>query len=451
LASAFALHAEVRLPAIFCDDMVLQQQSEVAIWGWSKANGSVKVVGSWDNRSYTTRCNADGFWKVAIKTPVASFTPYTLNISDGKALMIKNILIGEVWLCSGQSNMEMPLKGMLAWGQHVEGAQEEILTASRYVIRCFTIERKTSETPLADTRGKWEIASPQTAPDFSATAWFFGKRLFETLGVPIGLINSSWGGSRIETWTSAEALNDLKVKAEKQNMKPSCLFNGMINPIVGYGIKGMVWYQGEANRNEPEDYPALFDAMVRDFRRRWTGDFPVYYCQIAPFHYYDGDLNTAFLREAQGKCMLQTSETGMAVLMDAASPECIHPAKKKDAGDRLAFWALAKTYDIQGIRYRSPEYKSMTTNGDVAIITFEMYGSLGLTSHGKELRNFQVAGKSRWFAPAKAVLLGNRVFLYAPDVAEPIAVRYCFDDASEAELFTIDANLPISSFRTDDW
>jgi sialate O-acetylesterase len=225
----------------------------------------------------------------------------------------------------------------------------------------------------------------------------------------------------------------------------------MLYPVVGYGIRGAIWYQGESNREEAQLYVKMFDQMVRGWRDIWeVGEFPFYYCQIAPFN-YGGGLNSGYIREAQAQGLL-TPNTGMAVLMDAESPFCIHPPKKKDAGERMALWALAKTYGMEKIHYRSPEVKSIDFEGRLAVVTFELFGSgPGLTTYGKEILKFQVAGKDKRFQPAKAALAGNKVYLFSPSVAEPVAVRYCFDDTSATEIFSVEGNLPVSSFRSDDW
>jgi sialate O-acetylesterase len=380
-----------------------------------------------------------------------------MTVSDGKPVSVKNVLIGEVWVCSGQSNMEMPMKGY--FDQPVEGGPDAIAHSNNRGIRCFTVKKSSKAAPQDDCSGTWEVANAQTVPDFTATGYFFARLLNQALDVPVGLLHTSWGGSRIEAWMTPESLKDIPEKPvpatdadiKVQNGTPTVLYNGMLKPLVGYGIRGAIWYQGESNKEEPALYVKMFDKMVRGWREIWgVGEFPFYYCQIAPFN-YGGGLNSGYIREAQSKGLL-TPNTGMAVLMDAESPYCIHPPKKKDAGERMALWALAKTYGMEKMHYRSPEVKSTTIEGRVIIIEFDLFGSpSGLTTKGKELRNFKVAGKDKRFHEAKAALLGNKVYVFSPRVAEPVAVRYCFDDISATELFTVEGNLPISSFRTDEW
>ena len=464
----FEAHADIKLPAIFGDNMVLQQQSDVAVWGWTKPHVGVTVTSSWDRKSYSVKSDAKGHWRVKMLTPVAGFTPHTLTISDGKSVTLNNILIGEVWICSGQSNMEMPMRGYR--DQPVEGGPEAIASSTNQGIRCFTMKKNSKTTPQDDCTGTWEVANPQTTPEFTATGYFFGRLINQALNVPIGLIHTSWGGSSIEAWMTPNSLKDIPEKpvpASDDDIKspigtPTMLYNGMIHPIVGYGIRGAIWYQVEANRNEPALYVKMFEAMVCEWRHLWgVGEFPLYYCQIAPYNYVGG-INSAYIREAQAKGMTTTPNTGMAVLMDAESVDCIHPPKKRDAGERLALWALAETYGMDKMHYRSPILKSFETEGRLVVLTFDMDETPGLatgreilnpglTSYGKEILNFRIAGKDKQFYPAKAAYLGNKVFVFSPLVLEPVAVRYCFDDTSATELFTVEGNLPVSSFRTDDW
>lgn len=451
------VHADVKLPAVFNNNMVLQQQSEVAVWGWAKPNTSITVAVSWNKKAYGAKSNAQGYWRLKIETPAAGFTPYTLTISDGKPVTIENILIGEVWVCSGQSNMNMRMRGCPEG--HVEGGPEAIVLSSNPGIRCFTVSYASKATPLEDCTGIWETASPQTTPLFTATGYFFARLLNMTLNVPVGLIHTSLGGSSIEAWMTPNSLKNIPkipvpapyTEITNPYNTPTVLYNGMLHPIVGYGIRGAIWYQGESNRSESSLYAKMFDAMVRDWRNLWgIGEFPFYYCQITPYNYNDA-YNSAYLREAQAKGMTTTPNTGMAVLMDANSPNTIHPANKRDAGERMALWALARTYGMNGIHYRSPEFKSLETEGRVAVVSFDIGTDPGLTAYDKEILNFQIAGKDKHFHPAKAACSGNRVYVFSPFVAEPVAVRYCFDDTSATELFSIEGNLPVSSFRTDDW
>lgn len=453
---ALQAKAEIRLPAVISDNMVLQQESKVSLWGWAKANSQVKINTSWNGKSYVVKSDAAGYWLTQVSTPKASYTPYSITVSDGRTITLRNILIGEVWLCSGQSNMEMPMKGFKA--QPIEGGPEAIAHSANHAIRCFTVKKASAFTPQPHCEGNWEIAGPATTGNFTATGYYFARLLHQTLRVPIGLIHASWGGSRIEAWMNPESLHGISKTPIPQpgsevttpHRTPTLLFNGMIHPLIGYTLKGTIWYQGEGNRNEPDEYIKLFDSMVRQWRCLWgIGEFPFYYCQIAPNNYTD--CNSAYMREAQTKGMRTTPHTGMVVLMDSESPDCIHPAKKKMAGERLAMWALAKTYHMEGIHYKSPEVKSIEREGRLLVLTFDMESNPGLTSYGKEIRHFQIAGADKKFHSATAILSGNQLFLFSPAVTTPVATRYCFDNTSPTEIFTVEGNLPLSSFRTDNW
>jgi sialate O-acetylesterase len=453
---SFQAQAEIKLPAIFSDNMVLQQQSKVAVWGWAKPNTAVKVSASWDKKSYSVKSDNTGYWKLSVQTSSAGFTSYTLTVSDGKAITLKNILIGEVWVCSGQSNMTMPMKGYE--GQPVAGAPNDIAHSTNPAIRCFSLKRNSKIEPQDDCIGIWESANQGTVPDFPATAYYFGRLINQALNVPVGLIHTSWGGSSIEAWMTPHSLKEIPEKPvpltvadiRVPNRTPTVLYNGMLHPIVGYGMRGVIWYQGENNRDEAALYVKMFDKMVREWRDIWgIGEFPFYYCQLAPYNYGSG--NSAYIREAQAQGLITTPNTGMAVLMDAESINCVHPPKKKDAGERMALWALAKTYGMDNMHYRSPEVKSVEMEGRVAIITLDYTGSTGLTTFGKEIVNFKIAGKNKRFYDAKAALAGNKIYVFSPAVVEPEAVRYCFDDTSSTEIFTVEGNLPLSSFRTDNW
>ncbi|MDR1951300.1 MAG: sialate O-acetylesterase [Bacteroidales bacterium] len=457
LFAGLNMRADVKLSAIFSDNMVLQQQSQVDVWGWAKPNTNVSIVGSWDRKTYTVRSHANGYFRTKISTPNAGFTPHTLTISDGKPVVLQNVLIGEVWIASGQSNMEMPMKGFR--NEPIEGGPEAIVSSANPGIRCFTLRRNSTLTPQDDCSGIWEVANPETTPEFTATGYFFARLINQVLNVPVGVIHTSWNGSAIEAWMTSNSLKTIPEKIiptsqadiTSPHRTPTLLYNGMIHPIVGYGMRGAIWYQGESNRQEPELYAKLFDAMIREWRNLWTiGEFPFYYCQIAPYN-YEPNFNTAYLREAQHKVMSTTPNTGMAVLMDVGNFHSIHPPQKREAGERLALWALAQTYGMAKMHYRSPELRSFETEGRVAVLTFDMSANPGLTTYGQEILNFQVAGENKRFSPAKAAVLGNKVYVFSPLVDKPVAVRYCWDNTSASEIFTVEGNLPVSSFRTDDW
>lgn len=448
--------SEIKMPAIFGDNMVLQQQTNAAIWGNASAGATVTVKTSWNGKSHTVKAGADGKWKTKVQTPAAG-GPYTITISDGKPLVIRNVMIGEVWVCSGQSNMEMPMKGYR--NQPVTGSNEYIATSSNEQIRLITVPRLASMSPLDDFNGSWKLCEPENVAEFSATAYFFGLMLNKTLKVPVGLICTSWGGTRIEPWMSEDGLKDFdwvklpdksSVPEKLSQQTPTVLFNAMINPIAGYGIRGAIWYQGEANRNEPVQYRKLMPGLALNWRNVWgVGDFPMYYVQIAPYDNGPTGLNSAFLREAQLKASTAIPNFGMACIMDTGEKDCIHPANKKAAGDRLAYQALVKTYGKKGFACDGPVLKDMRTEGNMVFLTFDNAPN-GLTSFGKELSCFEVAGANKRFYPAKAFITNAGITLFSPSVPQPVAVRYAFRDFIVGDLFNTEG-IPASSFRTDEW
>lgn len=458
--SSFAV---VKPASVFTDHMVLQQKTEVAVWGWAKSNSMVTLTASWDKKKYTGKADANGKWKIKIATPKAG-GPYEMIISDGVALILKDILIGEVWFCGGQSNMEMPMKGFK--NQPILGSNEAILKSSNTQIRLYTVPRSsTTERQDNSKPSDWKVASPETVSNFSATAYHFGKLLSEMLGVPVGLINDSYGGSTVEAWMSPELLKsfpEIKVPLKTDSIKvvnqtPTTLYNGMLYPVMGYGIRGAIWYQGESNQSRPDRYEDLFPAMVKEWRSVWgMGEFPFYYAQIAPYRYVKsenmqtaGKLNSAFLRDAQRKSIAKISNSGMAVLMDIGEELCIHPANKEKGGRRLAYLALGNTYGIKGFVYASPEYESMSVKEGSVTVKFKNAPN-GLTSFSKPLTLFEVAGADKVFLPAKAVLSGSSITVSSEAVPVPVAVRYAFKDFVIGDLYS-NEGLPVSSFRTDDW
>jgi sialate O-acetylesterase len=450
------IRAEVKMPAIFGDNMVLQQQTEAAIWGKADLNATVRITTSWNKKSYSVRADKDGMWKVKVSTPVAG-GPYNVTISDGKPVSLMNVMIGEVWVCSGQSNMEMPMKGY--GNQPITGSNEYIALASNANIRLITVPKSASLTLLDDFKGSWKLCEPENVSEFSATAYFFGLMLNRALDVPVGLINTSWGGTRIEPWISEAGIRnfdwvklpDKNIQQEKLSQQtPTVLYNAMINPIAGYGIRGAIWYQGEANRNEPVQYQKLMPGLAENWRLEWgVGDFPMYYVQIAPYDYGPTGLNSAYLREAQLKAASEGKNMGMACIMDTGEKDCIHPANKKAAGDRLAYLALAKTYGRKGFASDGPVLKEMKIEGNQVKLTFNNAPN-GLTSYGKQLSCFELAGANKRFYPAMAVITGTGITLFSLSVNEPAAVRYAFKDFIIGDLFNTEG-LPASSFRTDTW
>ena len=450
-------NAEVKLPKIFSDNMVLQQQTVCNLWGTAAANKTVKVTTSWDKQTYKVQAAEDGSWKVQVRTPQAG-GPYDISFNDGKETVLKNVLIGEVWICSGQSNMEMQMKGFKQ--QPVEGTTEELLNCKDSQLRLFTVKRHVSLTPEWDVIGQWNEANSASVRDFSATAYYFGKALRQALGVPVGLICTSWGGSACEAWMAPEwlkAFPKVKQTITEEDMKklqqrcPTALYYGQLKPLIGYTMRGAIWYQGEDNIPRYDFYAPLMKAMVEGWRKDWKqGDFPFYYCQIAPYDYslinWEG---SQYLREQQQKAESMISNARMAVLMDAGLEYGIHPRKKRQAGERLALLALSNTYEMKGL----PDfavYKEVTFQNDTAVVAFDRSKEWVYFEHGTTSKNFEVAGADKVFHPATKVWVSrNRVYVVCDKIKKPVAVRYAFKDWVDGDL--MHDGLPVSSFRTDNW
>ncbi len=447
--------AEISLPSVFGSNMVLQQQTDASIWGTASPNKTVKVTTSWNGKSYSAKADGNGKWNLKVKTPEAG-GPYSLTISDGKPLKLENVLIGEVWICSGQSNMQMPMKGY--YNQPVLGANEAIATSENDNIRLFTVERNKSLEPLDDFTGEWKECNPENVAEFSATAYYFGRMIQDALNVPVGLVSTNWGGTRIEPWISESGLKDFSwVELPDKNrtddysqQTPTVLYNAMIAPMVGYAMRGGLWYQGESNRNQPKEYEKLLPGLVQNWRNKWNiGDFPFYYVQIAPFDYGQGGINSAYIRESMLNAADDIPNIGMASIMDAGEKDIIHPANKEVAGERLAYLALANTYGKKGFETSGPVLKDMTIDGQLVKLTFN-HAQNGLTTYGKELQNFEIAGENQRFVPADAFITQQGITLFSPMVEKPVAIRYAFKDFVVGELFNTEG-LPASSFRSDDW
>jgi sialate O-acetylesterase len=455
--------AQAKLAGLFTDGMVLQQRSTVPVWGWDKPGAKISLTTSWSKKVYRSVCEPSGKFVLKIATPAAG-GPYNLTVTDGKPLVLNNVLIGEVWICMGQSNMEIPMKGFKS--QPVIRSNEAILESKNDQIRLFTVPRGSTTTIQHDIKpSRWLQASPESVSKFSAVGYFYGRELYKMLHVPIGLINCSYSGSSIQAWMDTgtlKAFPEIKIPTPKDSIKevsrtPTTLYNAMLHSVIGYGIKGAIWYQGESNYSEPAQYDSLFVTFVKVLRSKWNiGDFPFYYAQIAPYDYAQlppyhrgGKYNSAFLRDVQRQDEDKIPNSGMAVTMDIGEQSTIHPPRKEPVGRRLSYLALGKTYNIQGFGYQSPAYESLTVNGDEAAVRFKNAKN-GLTSFLKEMGTFEIAGADKHFYPAKATIKGSTVVVNNPLVKEPVAVRYAFKDFVVGDLFGTDG-LPVSSFRTDDW
>jgi len=638
--------AQLTVPAIFGDNMVLQQNFQAPVWGWAKPGSKVIVKTAWLEKKLVARADNTGKWQLKIATPKAG-GPYWMEIKGDTTYRFENVMIGEVWLCSGQSNMEMPVDSVHGSFRGVPNYKMELATANYPLIRLFQFPRTAALKPQTRVYGQWQPCQPTTVANFSAVAYFFGRELFRRLRVPIGLIHTSWGGSAAEAWTRAEKLwqfdqfrdqlvqldtcratmkeldakyqreleawkhlldfkdgelqiidqiaqndfadpawqvmsvpqkwsrtdlkgftgvvwfgrtidipgewagksltielgpidemdvtffngkkigehnrqndwnkkrsydipgaivksgqNSLAIRvtnlygeggifgkpqqlnlylrgdasakislagewhykvvvdqkqlppqpqmfAARKNKTPALLYNGMLHPLIPYSIKGVIWYQGEANTYDAGLYSQLFPAMIANWREDWNqGAFPFYYVQIAPFQYNRKYPVCAELRDAQRKS-LAVPNSGMVVTLDLGNKFDIHPRRKIEVGRRLALWALAKDYDFADVVYSGPLYKSMKIEGDKVRIFFDHVGA-GLYCRGDHLTGFTIAGEDSLFVPAKAVIDDNTILVSSDQVAHPLAVRYGWQDTAEPNLFNIEG-LPASSFRTDDW
>ncbi|WP_111708503.1 sialate O-acetylesterase [Lutibacter citreus] len=448
-----SLNAQTKLATIFNNHMVLQRNAEVSIWGKDSPNKTIELQASWGKQA-KTKTNSKGVWKTTIQT-INAGGPYTLEVKGSETIILEDILLGEVWLCGGQSNMAMRLKGNT--GQHIEGSNRVILNSSNSQLRFFTVSTAVSEVPLDNCKGNWEVSTPKTAAEFSAVGYFFGKMIQEYLGIPVGLISSNVGGTPAQAWTSKEIISSEfpefnKDFSEKLTTKSATvLYNGMINPLIPYGIKGAIWYQGEGNRWDAEQYSRLFPAMIKNWRDEWNqGSFPFYFVQLAPY----GNKNLegwVQLQQSQLKTMLTVPNTGMAVINDIGYKTRIHPPKKREVGERLAFWALAKSYDVEGIAHSGPIYKSIKIDGNKAEISFKE-ADLGITSLGKPLTDFEISGEDGIYHPAEAkiIIKEKTVQVWSDKVSKRKNVRYGWNSYIEGCLFNT-AGLPASAFSTESW
>ncbi|MDD3321909.1 MAG: sialate O-acetylesterase [Paludibacter sp.] len=463
LIVTFFSQAEIKLPAIFSDNMLMQQNTQVNIWGKADANKIVIISATWTENPVKTTADKNGNWKTSIQTPKTDGKPQSITISDGKRLTLNNLLLGELWLCSGQSNMEMPMKGFK--NQPVENSNMDILRSTNPDIRIFTVKRNSTIEAQNDVTGNWDEAKPETVKEFSATGYYFGRLLNEMLHVPVGLVLSAWGGSSVEAWMTEDMLRAFpqvkipkgKADIKEENRTPTTLYQAMMNPIVGLTIKGVIWYQGETNYDRAESYTDMFTTMINGWRKNWAqkDTIPFYYCQIAPFDYSifvkEGQtvINSAYLREAQSKVEQTVPKTAMAVLLDAGLERGIHPGKKQVAGERLALLALSKTYDVKSVTGQSPCFKEITVQNDTVIVSFDQ-SPMWIASKTFESKLFKVAGEDKVFYPAKAWIVRSKMYVKSDEVKKPVAVRYAFENYVEGDLFSTEG-LPVSSFRSDNW
>lgn len=460
LTTTLSVLAKIQISPILSNNMVLQRNSEVKIWGKALPGQKIRIESGWDNLSYNTITDSYGDWIVILKTTDAG-GPYTLTVSSEKEkVILKNILIGEVWFCSGQSNMEMRILLGYFIDSPVNGAIDALINAENPSIRLFRVGRSSQLFPQDTCSGQWLVANAETVSDFSAVAYYFARYLQQRLKVPVGVISSSWGGSKIEAWMKRETIAKFPEAykiTSNEKIEPfkraSQLYNGMIAPVLNYKIKGVLWYQGESNIGNYYDYSNLLAAMVDDWRRGFNcGNFPFYSVEIAPYsHGNSAARNAAFQREAQFKAMQLIPNSGMITTVDLGEENNIHPAEKEPISKRLFLWALSEAYGIKGIPYKSPVFKNMIVNDSIATLSFDNSYS-GFTSYGKPVESFEVAGSDSIFYPASVTISQRRLLVKSPKVKTPVAVRYCFHNFSKTKGYVYStAGLPIFPFRTDNW
>ncbi len=459
LAFSPGLRAELKLPAMFTDGAVLQQGMPVPVWGWADANAEVKV--SFAGQSKAATADADGKWSVKLDKLKANKTGAELSVSaGGESLAVKDVLVGEVWFCSGQSNMEMAVAGSV---KPAEVKPDELA-----MIRHIKVPHVRASKPAADFKGEWKVCNKQNVGGFTAAGFYFATQIQKELDVPVGLIGCNWGGTRIEPWippVGFEKVDELNVKSLKDT---SSMYNGMVAAVEPYAIRGALWYQGESNGGEGESYFQKMRALIAGWRATWKeGDFPFYFVQLANFQKPNpnpaGGDGWAKLRDAQLKAMLEIPKTGMACIIDIGEAKDIHPKNKFDVGKRLALWALAKDYDVKNLVYSGPIFKSMQVEGDKIELSFDHVGS-GLMAAKKTeaqsveapkpaetLEGFAIAGKDKKWVWATAKIEGDKVVVSSPEVKDPVAVRYGFSmNPDKVNLYNKEG-LPASPFRTDAW
>lgn len=499
------VHSEVTLPNLISSNMVMQRNTEVPIWGWGSPGEEISITLNSEEgttlHTLSTVVDVDGNWQVKLPS-MDTGGPYMMRIVGNNTLELRNILVGEVWICSGQSNMQ--------WSVNASKDKEKEIAAAKYPnIRLFYVPRRASGFLQHNVTAEWKKTNPETIPNFSAVAYYFGRKLHKDLNVPIGLINTSWGGTRIEPWTpptgfaAVPALKSISEEIDRvqshyrQNLptkikeieewvdktkialetdatltqlpvinhpfnnhtRPTAIYNNMIHPLIPFAIRGAIWYQGESNVREGMLYHKKMKALIHGWRKVWQqGEFPFYFVQLAPFNY---DRNAARrgikpnpfvlpkLWESQ-IASLSIPNTGMVVTTDISNINDIHPKNKQDVGYRLALWALAKTYDKEGLVYSGPLYKAFEVKADTIHIRFDHVGGGLMSSDGKPLTWFEISGEDKQYHDAEAIIEGDTIIVSSQSVTNPIAVRFGWNQVAEPNLVNKEG-LPASPFRTDSW
>ncbi len=481
--------AQLKLPALISNNMVLQQNKDVTLWGWAAPNAKVEILPDWKDYPKAITADTNGKWIINIATPKAG-GPYSIHFkSNNTSITVKNILIGEVWLASGQSNMEFPMGKAEGWRTGAHNAATEMPKANYPNIRMIDVPNRVSDAPQDDFKGEWLACTPETVKDFSAVAYFFAKEIQAATGYPIGIINSTWGGTPAESWTRKDILESdtgfkkiieryqqeiekypaayakYKTSYEKwkadtssnkkgapkepvgpnHNKSPGKLYNGMIAPLIPYTLQGVIWYQGESNADRAWQYRRLFPAMITGWRQDWHNNkLPFYFVQIAPHRSQPPEI-----REAQLYSWQTTKHTGMVVSTDYGDSVDIHPRNKEVIGKRLSLWALKNEYGKKAIETSGPVYKSMKVKGNKIIIAFTNAKGL-IALNNQPLQEFVIAGSDKKFVPAQAIIKGNTVTVWSNEINTPLAVRFNWSKVPQAELYN-SAGLPATPFRTDNW
>ncbi|HNP22591.1 MAG TPA: sialate O-acetylesterase [Panacibacter sp.] len=464
-------------------DMVIQQGKPLTVWGKGLQGIAVKVSVSWSSKTFTAHTYKSDTWEVQIDVPKAKpgiYTPQEILVySDRDSVKLKNVLIGEVWLCGGQSNMDMLMQPLHPWLKGVIDYEKEIAAANYPQIRVLDIASAFAKIPADDCKSEWNVCDTQHAKDFSAVAYYFGRELFNRLHIPIGLITSTVGGTACQAWTSREALetdpilkkilysydtsavaqepldNSITFEKIEKLSRPALLYNAMVFPLRKISLQGFIWYQGESNKDNADYYARLNIAMIKNWRFLFgNSDQPFYFVQVAPYNYQKNDTTAydyAIFRDAQ-KDVLKLKNTGMVVTMDIGDADDIHPRDKKDVGVRLAQNALSQTYGVKNIVYRGPEFKNFKTDGVVVKVAFDdaSIGSGLATNDNKAPKHFFIAGADKKFYYANAQIVNNEVWLTCDKVQKPVAVRYAYTNYPITN-FGNREGFPCVPFRTDSW
>lgn len=464
-AFATSAGARVRLPHLLGDGMIVQQQTDVRLWGWDKPGTTVKATTSWSDQTATAKTDKNGKWILTVRTPKAGYTPLSITFDDGDGTTtLKDVLAGEVWVCAGQSNMEMPLRGFD--NCPVEGYNNEVVSASQYKgIHYVKIPSVMSMQPLDDANCQWQTISPTTVGDCSATGYFFAQTVNRALDIPVGLILANKGGTRVESWLDADNLKkytdeslDSMTNVKKypgDYLRPLVWGYGTFSPILNFTVKGILFYQGCSNVGAPGDqYSQRLKLLVEQWRRDFKlGQIPFYFVQIAP--YYNGDVNgTAgpLLREQQLKASKIIPNSDIVCTEDLVYPyetQQIHPTMKKPVGQRLAYIALHHDYGMASLMCESPQFKEMTISNDTCFV--RLTNDYRAISRYEDIQGFEVAGADKVFHPAKAFYDWNKgLCITSPEVKAPVAVRYCFHNFQLGNVAN-GGGLPLFPFRTDNW